>query len=87
MRNKAYRYYQNKKHGYDRYPHNKHRRGGRWRKTNYKKSWDRYSKNIVWSNHDLRQMVDIRDQIKEENGDKTISRNIDGYGKRIPRIL
>lgn len=77
MRNKAYRYHQNKTHN-DRYTRHK---GNRQFMTNNKGIWNRYSKNITWNRHDSKQMEDLKQQIEEHNEEAT--HKIDG--KKLPK--
>lgn len=77
MRDKSYRYYQNKSHN-DRPIRHK---GGRQYRTNNKASWDRYSKSIEWSHSDSKQMEDLKQQIEEHN--KEATHKIDG--KKLPK--
>lgn len=80
MRNKAYRYHQNRTH--NNRPASHHlRRGGRFFKTNYKKSWLPYSKNIEWNTHDTKQMENLKQQIDEQNGESY--HGLDG--KKLPK--
>ena len=63
MRDKAYRYHQNKTHN-DQYPKDKHHRDGRQYMTNNRTSWGRYNKPITWSHSDSKQMEDLKQQIE-----------------------
>lgn len=85
----SYRRRIDKKHvGHDKSIRRKHSHAGRLNKTNHKKEWSRYSKNIVWGLRDSRSMADLKSQLEENNnGESSKSHSSNATGKRLPKYL